>query len=179
MDCCNAFFHAGGNLTLDDVGCVLEEIIEMAANWYQLGLQLNLMTVTLDRIRALFSDPIDQLLEMLKTWLKSGVSPSWKTLTDALRSRTVGAIRLAGVLERKYCLLGGTEGHNNATTSDSQPKSMVIPPFPVSQPQSAIVATLPRQLTTTYIGMSMCMIRVCSTYAVFLPGFLNGVGGTR
>ena len=73
----------------------------------------------LDRIRAQFSDPIDRLLEMLKTWLKSGVSTSWKTLTDALRSRSVGANQLAGALEAKYHLLEGTEGNNNAANCHS------------------------------------------------------------
>ena len=82
----------------------------MCASWYRLGLQLSVRIGDLDRIR-------DQLLEMLKTWLKSGVSTSWKTLTDALRSRSVGANQLAGVLETKYHLLEGTEGNNNAATS--------------------------------------------------------------
>jgi len=98
---------------------VLEEVIEMCASWYRLGLQLSVRIGDLDRIRAQFSDPIDQLLEMLKTWLKSGVSTSWKTLTDALRSRSVGANQLAGALEAKYHLLEGTEGNNNIAMSDS------------------------------------------------------------
>jgi len=104
-------------LTPDDLGLVLEEVIEMCASWYRLGLQLRVRIGDLDRIRAQFSDPIDQLLEMLKTWLKSGVITSWKTLTDALRSRSVGANQLAGALETKYHLLEGTEGNNNAATS--------------------------------------------------------------
>ena len=133
----------------------------MAANWYRLGLQLRLTTGTLDTIRAQFSDPIDQLLEMLKTWLKAGGSPSWKTLTDALRSRTVGAIQLAGTLETKYCLLEGTEAHTSAA---SQPETIVIPPLPVSHPvasQSAIVATLPGQLTAGHTGMYVYMHNTC------------------
>ena len=160
----------------------------MAANWYRLGLQLRLTIGTLDRIRAQFSDPIDQLLEMLKTWLKAGGSPSWKTLTDALRSRTVGANQLAGTLEAKYCLLEGMEAHTSAASRPEtivipplhqpktivipplhQPETIVIPPLPVSQPvasQSAIVATLPGQLTARHTGMSIFRIRVCSIYVV-------------
>ena len=152
----------------------------MAASWYRLGLQLRLMTGTLDTIRAQFSNPIDQLLEMLKTWLNAGGSPSWKTLTDALRSRTVGAIQLAGTLEAKYCLLEGTEAHTSAASQPEtivipplhQPETIVIPPLPVSQPvasQSAIVATLPGQLTAGHTGMSIFIIRVCSTYVASLP----------
>jgi len=108
---------SGPKLTTDDLDHVLQEVLDMCAHWYLLGLRLSVTTGTLDRIRAQFSDPIDQLLEMLKTWLKSGVSTSWKTLTDALRSRSVGANQLAGVLETKYHLLEGAEGNNNTTTS--------------------------------------------------------------
>ena len=109
----------------------------MAANWYRLGLQLSLTAGTLDTIRARFSDPIDQLLEMLKTWLKAGDSLSWKTLTDALRSRTVGAIRLARTLEAKYCLLEGTEAHTSAA---SRPETIVIPPL--HQPETIVIPPL-------------------------------------
>ena len=163
----------------------------MAASWYRLGLQLRLTTGTLDRIRAQFSNPIDQLLEVLNTWLKAGGSPSWKTLTDALRSRTVGAIRLAGTLETKYCLLEGTEAHTSAASQPEtivipplhQPETIVIPPLPVSQPvasQSAIVATLPGQLTAGHTGMSIFIVRVCSTYSVCSPSLgLLKVQGRR
>ena len=72
--------------------------------WYLLGLQLKVRPETLEKIRAHFSDPRDQLLEMLKTWLTTSDNTSWKALTDALRNRTVGASQLAVDLERKYCL---------------------------------------------------------------------------
>ena len=90
---------------MDDLGQVMEEVLDVSAQWYHLGLQLKLKTGTLDRIRTQFSDPRDQLLEMLKTWLTTSDNTSWKTLTDALRSRSVGASQLAGVLETKYCLV--------------------------------------------------------------------------
>ena len=80
-------------MTPDDLSCVLEEVCDTSALWYPLGLQLSVTTGTLDRIRAHFSDPRDQLQEMLKTWLKACASPSWKALTDALRD--VGASHLA------------------------------------------------------------------------------------
>ena len=81
----------------------------MSAQWYQLGLQLKVKTGTLDRIRAQFTDPRDQLMVMLKTWLNSGDNPSWNILTKALRSRSVEAGQLAGVLETK-CLVERTKG---------------------------------------------------------------------
>ena len=78
----------------------------MCDRWYKLGLELNFKNKALNRIHghALSHDPRDQLLEMLKTWLTTSDNPSWKTLTDALKSPRVGANRLAGGLERKYCL---------------------------------------------------------------------------
>ena len=70
--------------------------------WYRLGLQLKVRIATLDRIKAQFSDSTHQLLEVLKTWLTDSDNTSWKTLTDALRSRSVGKSQLAADLEAKY-----------------------------------------------------------------------------
>ena len=96
-------------LTTNDLGCVLEEVIVVSAQWYPLGLQLKVETGELDSIKLQFSSPRDQLLEMLKIWLRSGDNTSWKTLTDALRSRSVGYSKLASALETKYCLMEETE----------------------------------------------------------------------
>ena len=98
----------GNKLSSDDLACVLEEVQEISALWYQLGLQLNVRTLKLDSIREQFIDPRDQLLEMLKTWLTTNNNPSWKALTDALRSQSVGAGSLAADLEMKYCSMEGT-----------------------------------------------------------------------
>ena len=88
--------------------------------WYRLGLQLKVRPETLETIREQFSDRVlwlhdsrDQLLEMLKIWLTSSDNPSWKTLTDALRSRTVEHYWLAAVLEAKYCQVVETEVHES------------------------------------------------------------------
>ena len=77
--------------------------MDASAQWYQLGLQLKLKTGTLDSIQAQFTEPKRQLLEMLMTWLNSSDNTSWKTLTDALRSQSVGKGQLADALEKKYC----------------------------------------------------------------------------
>ena len=128
---------SGNKLTLDDLGQVMEEVLDVSAQWYHLGLQLKVRTGALDRIRTQFSDPRDQLLEMLKTWLTTSDNTSCKTLTDALRSRTVGASQLAGVLETKYCLV--EENEVDIGSSDSQPETNVTPPLseqraPIQQP---------------------------------------------
>ena len=109
-------------------GQVMEDVLDVSAQWYHLGLQLKVRTGTLDRIRTQFHDPRDQLLKMLKIWLITSDNTSWMTLTDALRSRTVGASQLAGVLETKYCQVEGTEVERS--TSDNQPKTNVTSPPP-------------------------------------------------
>ena len=101
--------HSGNKLTLDDLGCVLEEVLDVAAQWYNLGLKLKVRTGRLNCIRTEFISPEDQLREMLNAWLTTGDNPSWKTLIDALRSPMVGATHSAVVLEAKYCPVERTE----------------------------------------------------------------------
>ena len=122
----------GNKLTSDDLGCVLEEVLDVSAQRYPLGLQLKVKTGTLDSIRTQFQNPRDQLLEMLKTWLNTSDNASWTTLTDALRSRSVGACQHSGVLETKYCLVEGT---GDMYDSESQPETYITPPPSVSERQ--------------------------------------------
>ena len=91
---------------MDDIRLLLEELLDVCNRWYQLGLELNLKSETLSRIDnyAQFPDSRDRLLEMLKTWLTTSNNASWKTVTVALRSKSMEAYQLAGGLERKYCL---------------------------------------------------------------------------
>ena len=116
----------------------MEEVLDVSVQWYHLGVQLKVRIGTLDSIQVQFPDPKRQLLEMLKTWLTTSDNTSWKTLTDALRSRSVGASQLASVLERKYCLMEGTEVDSG--TSGSQPETNSPPSLvsrqraPTSQP---------------------------------------------
>ena len=95
--------------------------MDVSSQWYCLGLQLKVKTGTLERIKKQFPDPRDKLLEMLKTWLTTSDNTSWKTLTDALRSRSVDAAQLAGTLEAKYCLMEETEGRGMTISADLQP----------------------------------------------------------
>ena len=121
---------SGNKLTLDNIGQVMEEVLDVSAQWYLLGLQLKVRTGTLDNIQTQFSDPKRQLLEVLKTWLTTSDNTSWKTLTDALRSRSVGASQLADVLETKYCLVEGTLVMDTSP-SDGHPNRAILP-SPVS-----------------------------------------------
>ena len=124
----------GNKLTLDDIVCVLEEVLDLSADWYNLGLQLKVRIGTLESIQADFSAPKYQLQEMLKSWLTTGDNPSWKTLTAALRSRMVGASQLAAVIETKHCPVERTEldigGH---------PETL-FPPSPISEPITTVTS---------------------------------------
>ena len=87
---------------MDDLGQALEELQVVHDRWYRLGLQLKVRPETLDRIKEQFSDSTHRLLEVLRVWLTTNDKARWKTLTDALRSRSVGASQLAADLEAKY-----------------------------------------------------------------------------
>ena len=123
---------------MDDLGQVMEEVLDVSAQWYHLGLQLKVRTGMLDRIRTQFHDPRDQLLEMLKTWLTTSDNTSWKTLTDALKSRSVGASQLASVLMTKYGLVEGTEVDSGTSIFGSHPETKITPPPPVSEQRAPI-----------------------------------------
>ena len=111
---------------MDDLVCVLGEVLEVSADWYDLGLQLKVSIGTLDNIQADFTAAKHHLREMLKAWLKTGDNPSWKTLIDALRSPVVGASQLAAALETKYCPVERTEsGIGGHSESDTLPSSSV------------------------------------------------------
>ena len=106
----------------------------MSADWYDLGLQLKVNIGTLKSIRAEFSAPKHHLREMLNAWLTTGDNPNWKTLTDALRSRMVGASQLAATLETKYCSVEITDldvGNHSET---------VFPPSPVSESSPTVMS---------------------------------------
>ena len=146
--------HIGNKLTSDDLGCVLEEVLDVSAQWYPLGLQLKMKTGTLDRIQTQFPTSRDQLLEMLKTWLITSDNTSWKTLIDALRSRSVGASQLASVLETKYYLLEGTEVDTGTYTSESQPETTIFPSFPQPATSYILAASVAPPSPYTFLPLS-------------------------
>ena len=118
-------------LTSNDLGTVLEEVVDVSAQWYSLGLQLRVNVGALDRIRAQFIDPQDQLSAMLKAWLNSSCHLSWGNLISALRSRTMQAHQLASQLERKYGLLLHRRGE--AEESSTAGSRAEMPPAFVSE----------------------------------------------
>ena len=82
---------------------VYEDLIDISHQWYDLGLQLRLEEGTLKTIKSDNPESSKHCLrEMLSTWLKIDSRLSWETMCAALRSRTVGAEKLASDLEAKY-----------------------------------------------------------------------------
>ena len=121
---------------MDDLVCVLEEILDVSADWYDLGLQLKVGIGTLKSIQVEFSAPKHQLREMVNAWLTTGNNPNWKTLIDALRSRMVGASQLAATLEKKYCSVERTELQvgciAKVSTNYGHAIGITVPPFAFS-----------------------------------------------
>ena len=54
---------------MDDLGLLLEELLDVQTKWYSLGALLKMRVDILNSIRRNFSDPRDCLLEMLKSLL--------------------------------------------------------------------------------------------------------------
>ena len=147
----------GYMLTLNDLHLLRGELMDVGTKWYYLGVELGVGFNTLDRIRAQLHQPRDQLLEMLKFWLTNSDNTSWKTLTDALRSQSVGASQLASLLETKYCLVKETEMHES--------KQIVLA---VSKDQDGWEVSLlhdhlvsPWRITTAYMSVIRVIVSLC------------------
>ena len=67
------------------VSDVLKECYFIDADWFDLGLELNLLYPGLAKIRADFvADPSQCLLECLSLWLTSANNRTWESLASAL-----------------------------------------------------------------------------------------------
>ena len=134
---------AGQQLSEMDLLNVMEELADVRAKWYNIGLGLGLSVGTLDGIKAEHSNISDCLREALTTWLKAHPPlPTWSKVVDALRTKTVGEARLATDLECKYCSSRPALPTPTITTSPqvvvSTTAPLVLPhpplqPFPITQ----------------------------------------------
>ncbi len=89
---------------------VLTELLEVSADWYNIGLALNMSSGTLDAMEGPYKRPRDCLRDMLKEWLSTSLDPSWEGLIAALRHPVVGKETLARQLEAKHCTQAPPEG---------------------------------------------------------------------
>ena len=177
---------AGQHLSVNDLPVVMEELNNAHTKWYDIGLQLCVSVGTLDAIKEQYDDPSHCLRETLTTWLKTCPSlPTWKNIVDALRSSTVGEVRLAADLEQKYYSMQDTSvaaTHHHAlpapsshadthTTSPQQSQLPAhVPPAPLvspSQPHTQMT-TLPPQST---ISPTQPLLFASSSYSVTPPSY--------
>ena len=86
-------------LGVNDLLKVLDELYDIRAKWYDIGLRLNVPVETLEKIKA--PDDNSCLRQVLIIWLRSGKA-TWLDLCQALRHRTLGQGRLADSLQAKY-----------------------------------------------------------------------------
>ena len=120
----------GQQLTVDDLHALMEELNDVRAKWYNIGVQLGVSVGTLDAIEKQYSDPSDCLRKTITTWLQTRVPPpTWTNIVQALRSSVVDEARLAADLEQKYC------------------PSRPAPPIPVT---SQLTAPQPSPITGDY-----------------------------
>ena len=179
---CSQF--AGQQLSVDDLPVVMEELNDIRAKWYNIGLQLRMSVGTLDAIKEQYDDPSHCLRETLKTWLKTCPSlPTWKNIVYALRSSTIGEVRLTIDLEQKYCStqdssVATTHHHTLPATSSqadtqktspqqSQSQGHVPPALPVPPSQADTQMTaLPPQYT---IPPTQPPVFASSSYSISPP----------
>ena len=90
-----------------DLVTVFNDTYSSRAKWYNLGLQLRVDVGTLGCFKVQYSDPGDQLREVLRTWLTSSEKPTWGAMVEALESPVIDEAPLANELQLKYCLCSG------------------------------------------------------------------------
>ena len=92
-------------MTPDDVGEVLDEIIEAQNQSYVIGVKLKLPEYEVERIHSVYKDPRQQLLQVLIEFTKQiEPKPTWRVIVDMLKSPSVNLTHLARKIERKHCL---------------------------------------------------------------------------
>ena len=97
-----SFNSAEEQLSVNDLPVVMKELIKVSAKWYDIGVHLGVCVDKLSDIKKQDSDVNNCLRETLRIWLKT-YPATWTHIVDALRTSTVGELRLAELLEHKYC----------------------------------------------------------------------------
>ena len=81
---------------------LVEDLRKVVPQWRDLGVQLEIDLDELKIVATNYEKEEDRFREMLSIWLRSSKNPSWKTIAEALRTRSVGYNQLALGLEQKY-----------------------------------------------------------------------------
>ena len=140
----------------------MEELANVRAKWYSIGLGLGLDIGALDAIKEQYlNSPTACLRETLKTWLKTFLPPpAWSKVVETLRTKTVDEAKLAADLEQKYCQLQDTS--TAAATHFTVPTT--LPHHPTQDtstggatlsPQSVVPTTPPHHPTQEHMVMQL------------------------
>ena len=132
----------------------MEELADVRAKWYNIGLGLGLGVGTLNCIKIEHSDTSDCLRETLMIWMKSyPPPPTWSKVVDALRTKTVGEVRLAADLEQKYCTTQDIAASHQHTPpvqavlpSQAHTQTTSLPQFTVPLTQPPVIITSPQSV---------------------------------
>ena len=133
----------GKQLSVDDLPVVREELHNVRAKWYDVGMQLQVNVGTLDPIKEQYNNLSHCLRETLKAWLKTSPSPTWSDIVDSLRSSVVGEVRLADNLKHKYY---STQHTNIAATRP-------VPPIPIPAQPTIPQHPLPSATAVTQLSV--------------------------
>ena len=120
-----SFNSAEEQLSVNDLPVVMKELIKVSAKWYDIGVHLGVCVDKLSGIKKQDSDVNNCLRETLRIWLKT-YPATWTHIVDALRTSTVGELRLAELLEHKYC---STKYTSTTTHLMPQPHSSHFSPW--------------------------------------------------
>ncbi len=105
-----------------DLRAVLTQLLPVCADWYDIGLALDMSPGTLDAMKVgTYKEPKHCLRDVLKEWLSTSPDPSWEGLVAALKDPIVGKGALARQLETKYCSHEVSSGKSGLTTILTSP----------------------------------------------------------
>ncbi len=97
---------AVGKLGPGDLLDVLTELLDVRADWEDIGLSLRMAPGALRAMKVPHKEHKHCLRDMVTDWLNTS-NASWSSLVDALRHPIVGQGNLAAELERKYLTQAG------------------------------------------------------------------------
>ena len=125
-------------LNIDDLGTVWEALFDTRSKAYNIGLKLKVPMGRLKSIKKQYSDPSDQLREMLTAWLEMAAQQKWQTIVDALRSRIIGEPKLASDIEAEYCQDTPVQASGQAMPRNTQIEALQQHLKQKTQPQQTV-----------------------------------------
>ena len=77
---------SGPPLGIADLATVLNELLPCCAKWYDLGIQLRVDIVSLDRVNIQYYYPREKLREVIRMWLTTSDNPTWEAMVETLEA---------------------------------------------------------------------------------------------